>query len=181
VVKEEKLIVAGSGGQGVLLASSLLAYAAMLENKEVCWLPSYGPEIRGGTANCTVIISEQEIYSPIIEEANTAIVFNQPSLQKFKSILQPNGLIVWNKDLIHSEVFAETILANVGIEADSIANQLGNPQVMNMVMVGAYARLKGIVSVESLIKSLDAVIPRHRHHLIDVNEKAVREGAKAVS
>jgi len=180
VVKEEKLIVAGSGGQGVLLAGSLLTYAAMLENKEVCWLSSYGPEMRGGTANCTVVISEQEIYSPIIEEADTIIVFNEPSLQKFKSILQSNGLIVWNKNLIHLEVFAETILANAGIEADSIANQL-NPRVMNMVMVGAYARLKGIVSVESLIKSLDAVIPPHRHNLIGINEKAVREGAKAVS
>ncbi|KKM12932.1 2-oxoacid:ferredoxin oxidoreductase subunit gamma [Clostridiales bacterium PH28_bin88] len=174
-----EVVVAGFGGQGVLLTGQLLAYAGMLEDKQVAWIPSYGPEMRGGTANCTVTVSEQEISSPVVEEPSAALIFNLPSLAKFESRVRPGGILLINSSLVDRKSNRKDLHV-YEIPANEIADTLGNGRVANMVMLGAYLELTGAVSVASVMKALEKVLPEHRHNLLPLNQKAMEMGAKAV-
>ncbi len=176
---EQQVIIAGFGGQGVMSMGQLLTYAGMLEDKNVSWLPSYGPEMRGGTANCNVIVSDNTVGSPLVTEANTAIVMNLPSLDKFEGRVVKDGILLINSSLIEKKA-SRTDIRAYEIPANEIANELGNIRIANMVMLGAYLELTQIVSKESIIESLKKVLGPSKEKFIPVNEKALEMGAQAV-
>lgn len=176
----EKVICAGFGGQGVMSMGQLLTYAGMVEDKQVSWLPSYGPEMRGGTANCNVIVSEKLIGSPIItDDATCAIVMNLPSLDKFESDVVANGNLLINSSLIEKKSSRDDVNVYY-IPANEVALELGNARVANMVMLGAYIELTKAVEIESLHKALQKVFGGRKAHLIEINEKALERGAELV-
>ena len=176
----EKIICAGFGGQGVMLIGQLISYAGMLEGKEVSWLPSYGPEMRGGTANCSVMVSERTIGSPVItNDATTAIVMNLPSLDKFESDVAAKGNLLINSSLIEKKASRSDITAYY-VPANEIAVELGNSRVANMVMLGAYLELTKIVEVDSVMKALKKIFGEGKAHLLDVNQVALQKGAEAL-
>ena len=147
----ERIIISGFGGQGVMLIGRLLAYAGMIEGKKVAWMPSYGPEMRGGTANCTVLISEEEIGSPIVSHPKILIAMNKPSLDKFESNVSEDGLIILNDSLINREVKRNDVNV-IKIPADAIADKLGNSRAANMVILGAYVKKSGVVKLETIFR-----------------------------
>ena len=176
----ERIICAGFGGQGVMLIGQLLTYAGMLENKEVSWLPSYGPEMRGGTANCSVMISERPIGSPVItDDATSAIILNLPSLDKFEQDLQKDGIIIINSSLIEKKASRADLKAYY-VPANEIANEIGNSKVANMVMLGAYLELTKSVSMDSVMTALKKIFGESKSHLMPINETAMKRGAEAV-
>ncbi len=178
-----EIIMAGFGGQGIMSMGQLLTYAGMLEDKAVTWMPSYGPEMRGGTANCTVVITEEEqVGSPIVSNPDILIAMNYPSVLKFKESIKDNGILVYNSSLIENEVKieAETNVSIYPVPANEMANDLGNPRIANMVVLGALIELTNVVSIESVLESLKKVLPERRHNLIPLNEKALRKGAEMV-
>lgn len=176
---QEKVIMAGFGGQGVMLIGKLLTYAGMIDNKEVSWLPSYGPEMRGGTANCHVTVSDTPVGSPIITEATAAIVMNRPSLDKFEKDVLSNGKLLVNKSLIDKKA-ERNDLDVYYIPANEIAMELGNLKVANMVMLGAYIELTKVVSLEALYKTLEKNLQGPKAKLIPINKAAIEKGAEAV-
>ena len=173
----EEVIIAGFGGQGVMLMGRLLAYAGMLEGKKVAWMPSYGPEMRGGTANCTVIISSEEIASPVVPYPKSIIVMNKPSLDKFEPTVQKGGLIIINKSLIDQNTKRDDV-GVVRVPANDIANKLGNLKVSNMVILGSYIKNSGIVKMETIFKTLEKTLTGRKQKLIAINKLALEEGAK---
>lgn len=176
----ERVICAGFGGQGVMLIGQLIAYAGMIENKEVSWLPSYGPEMRGGTANCSVMVSERPIGSPVItDDATSAIILNLPSLDKFEMDIQAGGNIIINSSLIEKKA-SRTDLTAYYVPANEIANELGNAKVANMVMLGAYLELTKSVSIQSVMSALKKIFGESKSHLMPINETAMNRGAEAV-
>ena len=176
----EKIICAGFGGQGVMSLGQLLTYSGMVEGKEVSWLPSYGPEMRGGTANCSVMISEKMIGSPVItNDATAAIVMNLPSLDKFESCVVKDGLVLINSSLITKKATRDDVKAYY-IPANEIANELGNSRAANMVMLGAYIALVAPVAMETVKETLKKVFGPSKAHLIPLNELALDKGAEAV-
>lgn len=177
----EKVIMAGFGGQGIMSMGQLLTYAGMLEGKQVSWLPSYGPEMRGGTANCNVIVSDGLIGSPIItNDATCAIVMNLPSLTKFEADVKSEGSLLINSSLIEEKAKRNDVTAYY-IPANEIALELGNARVANMVMLGAYIKLTGAVKKESIINALKKVFGPAKSHLLPVNEQALTKGESLVS
>ena len=174
-----EMIMAGFGGQGVLLMGQLIAYAGMIEEKNVSWLPSYGPEMRGGTANCCVIVSSDPVSSPVVTEADAVIVMNKPSLDKYESALKPGGALFINSSLIDKKATRSDIDVHY-IPVNDIATELGNPRVANIVMLGAYVASSGAVSKKSVIEAVEYVLGHGKAHLIPINEKAFDEGAKRV-
>jgi 2-oxoglutarate ferredoxin oxidoreductase subunit gamma len=170
-----EIIIAGFGGQGVLSMGQIIAYAAMKEGKEVSWMPSYGPEMRGGTANCIVIVADKRISSPIVTKFNSAILLNQPSLEKFESAIKPGGLLIYEKSsIVHPPTRTDIeILAINGIHE---AQKLKSKQVTNMVLLGAFLDRRRIVQPENVILVLRNVLPAHRQHLIPMNEQALIRG-----
>jgi len=176
----EKIICAGFGGQGVMSMGQLLTYAGMIEGKEVSWLPSYGPEMRGGTANCNVLISDSMIGSPIItDNATTAIIMNLPSLTKFESDVVTGGRILVNSSLIEQKVSRDDVEAYY-IPANEIAVEIGNGKAANMVMLGAYLELVSPVAVDSIIEAFKKVFGERKAHLIPLNQEALKRGAEAI-
>jgi len=176
---KEEIIMAGFGGQGVMSMGKLLAYAGMKEGAEVSWMPSYGPEMRGGTANCTVIVSSSRIPSPLSSKPDTIIVMNLPSLEKFTPRVKPGGTVFVNSSLISREVERDDVEV-IKIPANQIADEIGNSKVANMVMLGAYLGKKNIVEMETIKESLKSVLPERRHHLIPINLEALERGASLV-
>ena len=172
----EKIIISGFGGQGIMVLGQLLAYAGMLEGKAVSWIPSYGAEMRGGTANCSVVISDEDIPSPVVSEANTIFAFNSPSLEKFESRIIKSGLLFINSSLVKIMPTRKDIKV-IKVPANDIANELGNMKVTNMVMLGAYIKAAKAVSVNSIIQALKKVLPPRRHNLIPLDEEALKKGA----
>jgi len=168
-----KLIIAGFGGQGVMLIGQMIAYAGMLEAKEVTWMPSYGPEMRGGTANCTVIVSDKKISSPIITEATAVVAMNLPSLRKFEQLVKPGGQLFINSSLI-KERSIRTDIEIFNIDATEIALRLKNDKVANMVILGALVNNIGIVQTESLEKVMDKLFTGKKANLIPLNKKALK-------
>lgn len=176
----ERIICAGFGGQGVMSMGQLITYAGMIEGKQVSWLPSYGPEMRGGTANCNVTVSDTPIGSPIIaHNATAAIVMNLPSLDKFEADLEAGGRCLINSSLIEKKASRDDVKAFY-IPANEIANEIGNNKVANMVMLGAYLELSKAVKVESIIEALRKVFGPSKSHLIPLNEEALKKGAEVV-
>ena len=176
---EERLIIAGFGGQGVMAMGQLLTYAGMVEEKNVSWLPSYGPEMRGGTANCNVTISTDPVGSPVVVESTTAIVLNKPSLDKFETSVVPGGNLLINTSLIDRKAIRDDINAYY-IPANEIAIEIGNVRIANMVMLGAYIEITKAISVDSIYKAFEKVFGESKAHLLPINKKALEKGAEAV-
>jgi 2-oxoglutarate ferredoxin oxidoreductase subunit gamma len=170
-----EIIIAGFGGQGVLSMGQLLAYAAMLEGKEMSWMPSYGPEMRGGTANCIVIVSNARISSPIVSKFDSAIILNQPSLDKFQSAVKPGGLLLYEQSTIISPP-NRTDIEILRIPGMQEAHKLTSKQIANVVMLGAFLERRPIVTPENIVKALRSVLPSHRQHLLAANEQALARG-----
>lgn len=175
----EKIIIAGFGGQGVMSIGQMLTYAGMKEGKEVSWLPSYGPEMRGGTANCNVIVSDQPVASPIVNEATAVMALNLPSLEKFEEDVKIGGHLLINSSLIEKKAKRHDIHAHY-IPANQIAVELGNLRIANMVMLGAYLELTHVVSTKAIIKALTKVLGEGKAHLVKINEEALKKGAECV-
>jgi 2-oxoglutarate ferredoxin oxidoreductase subunit gamma len=175
----EELIIAGFGGQGVLSMGMTLAYAGMVEGKEISWMPSYGPEMRGGTANCIAILSDNKISSPILSLFDTAIVLNQPSMDKFAPRVKPGGLLLYESGTILLPS-TRTDIDMVGIPATSEALKLKNARTMNMIMLGAYLYLRNAVQIESVLEALKKVLPEKYHHTIPLNQQALERGEELV-
>ncbi len=177
---KEELIIAGFGGQGVLSMGKILAYAALMDDLEVTWMPSYGPEQRGGTANVTVIISDSEISSPMLDNYDTAVILNQQSLDKFESKVKPGGTLIYDSYGIHKAPTRSDI--NVyRIDAMEATFEMENAKAYNMVVLGALLKIKNIVPVESIIKGLKKTLPERHHHLIPMNEEAISRGMGLVT
>ena len=157
-----------------MLLGKIFAEAAMRENKYVTWLPSYGAEVRGGTASCIVIISDEEIGSPYVDKADTLIVLNQPSLEKFGSRLKNNGLLIANSSLILKDILLRCVV--VKYPFTEMAIKLGNIRVANMIALGAYLAKKNIISLRSVLNSIEEIAPADKKNLIEINEKAVFSG-----
>ncbi len=172
---QNEVVFAGFGGQGVLLIGKLLAIAGMNEGKEVAWIPSYGPEMRGGTANCTVVVSEKPISSPIIRNPQNAVVFNRPSFDKFEPVMKPNGILIINSSLI--DVSTERSDIDVfTIKANDIANKLGNSRATNMVILGAFIGKSKVVDIESIKATVKDEFGKKKPQFVESNIKAIEEG-----
>lgn len=175
---EEKIISAGFGGQGILLIGKLLALAGMSEGKHVSWVPSYGPEMRGGTANCTVIISDEEISSPLTATPDSIIIMNKPSLKAFEPSLKENGVLIMNSSLIDIKPERKDIRI-VSVPANEIAEKrVGNEKTANMVMLGAYIAQTQIVKMSSIKKALEEEMRGPKAKFLPLNKKALDLGAK---
>ena len=175
----EQNLFAGFGGQGMLLIGQFLAYAGMIEGKYVSWLPSYGPEMRGGTANCSVVISDKPIASPVITKATCVVAMNRPSLEKFEDTVREGGTLIINSSLIDIKTKRDDVRA-VYLPTMEIAEKLGNPQVANMIILGAYLELSKCVKLESILEALLDKLGKRKAHLVDINKVAIEEGAKCV-
>ena len=169
-----RTVIAGFGGQGVMSMGLSLAQAAMFEAKNVTYLPSYGAEVRGGTANCTVVISDDEIASPVASAPEFVIAMNQPSVVRFQNQLQSGGLFFVNSSLVESEISRGDINI-VRVQANSVAETLGSPRSANMVMLGAFIKKSGLVSFDSMIEALKSTLGR-KQKLVAINEKALKAG-----
>jgi 2-oxoglutarate ferredoxin oxidoreductase subunit gamma len=174
------LIIAGFGGQGVMVIGNLLAYAAMKEGKYVTYLPVYGVEMRGGTANCTVVISSHQIGSPVVGRPHAAIVMNLPSLIKYEPQVLPEGLLLINSSLIDLKETSRNDIEMLSIPINEIAIDNGNPKLANMVALGAFTERTKLVQMTSLFESLEKVLDERYHYLIPSNIKAIRIGAEFV-
>lgn len=174
---QTEIVIAGFGGQGVLFTGQLLAYAAMDAGKEVTWIPSYGPEMRGGTANCTVVISDEEIGSPMVSSPQAVIVMNLPSLDKYEPMVNPGGVLVVNETMVDREVKRKDV-KTIMVKANAIAEELGDRRMMNMVMLGALIANLPVLPLEAIEKALDGHLPERHKRLLPQNYKALKEGAK---
>jgi 2-oxoglutarate ferredoxin oxidoreductase subunit gamma len=171
---QTEVIMSGFGGQGLMMIGKLLAYAGLEEGNDVTWLPSYGPEMRGGTANCTVVIADRPIGSPLISSPKAAVVMNQPSLEKFAPMLRKDGILVVNSSMIpvNSD---RTDIRSFRIRANDVAEELGNRRSANLVMLGAYIGLEEVVSYKTLIKAIEKTFAAKKR-FIDVNRKTFMKG-----
>jgi len=173
---ETKIIIAGFGGQGVVVAGNIIARACVIEGKNVTGMVSYGAEMRGGTANATVVISDGEIASPFVERPDIAIIMNQPALDKFEEMIAPGGLAVLNTSLVDHDVRRRD-LEVAEIEASGIARRLGNVRVANMVAVGTFAARTGLLDISSLAQAIKDLFGTKKPGLVDINIQALRRGA----
>ena len=176
---KEEIIISGFGGQGVLSMGKILAYAGLMENKEVTWMPAYGPEQRGGTANVTVIVSDAPISSPILSRYDTAILLNQPSLDKFEPKVKTGGTIIFDGFGI-SEPPTRTDVSCWRIDAMDAAAELKMMKCFNMFVLGALLRIHPIVSVDNVMQALRKTLPERHHDLLPLNEKAILKGMELV-
>ena len=172
-------IFAGFGGQGVLLIGKLVAYAGMDEGRNVSWLPSCGPEMRGGTANCSVVVSDDPIASPVLSMADCVIAMNTPSLDKFEANVLPGGKLFINSSIIDKKA-TRTDIDVYYVPCNDIADQLGNPKVLNMAMLGAYLEATKVVGVESVLQALLHSLGEKKAHLIPLNRQAIEMGAESI-
>ena len=171
---QSEVIMAGFGGQGILLIGKMLAYAGMHEGKEVSWLPSYGPEMRGGTCNCTVVVSDKPVGSPVIRSPRAELAMNLPSLEKFESDIRPGGLLLINSSLINRGSERDDLTV-IEVPANQIASELGNPRGANMVALGAYLGATDAVSLEEVITVIRETFAA-KPAVIDVNIEALQKG-----
>ncbi len=176
----DEVLIAGFGGQGIMLMGRLLAYGAIYEGLEVTFYPSYGPEMRGGTANCTVVISNERIGSPVRNRFTHLMAMNQASVDKFSERVKPGGVIAYNQSLVDTPP-ARTDVLQVGIPANRIAAELRAAQAANMVAMGGLLHVLRRISVPALVKGLARVLPGYRHEAIPLNEAAIRRGLEALA
>ena len=172
---KEEIIIAGFGGQGVLSMGKILAYSGLMEDKEVTWMPSYGPEQRGGTANVTVILSDERISSPILNAYDSVVVLNQQSLDRFESKVKPGGVLIYDSYGIHTPP-TRTDIKVYRINAMEATFEMKNAKAFNMIVLGALLKVKPIVSIESVLKGLKKTLPERHHNLLGMNADALRPG-----
>lgn len=175
----EELIIAGFGGQGVLSMGKILAYSGVMQDLEVSWFPSYGPEMRGGTANVTVILSDNRISSPVLNKFDTAIILNQQSMDKFESAVKPGGILVYDPNGITKHPSRKDITI-YKVEANQLASEMGNTKIFNMIVLGGYLKVKPVVIMENVIKGLKKSLPERYHNLVPLNEKAINKGLESI-
>jgi 2-oxoglutarate ferredoxin oxidoreductase subunit gamma len=171
----EEIIFAGFGGQGVLFVGQLLAYTALAEDKHVTWIPSYGPEMRGGTANCTIVISEEPIGSPVCKYPSIVVVFNNPSLEKYEPLVRPGGLLVVNESLIVAPP-ARADIETVLVPATALASELGDVKMANMILLGALLAHRPVVEPETVAQVLVEKLGTRKAHLHTINLDALQRG-----
>lgn len=171
------VFMAGYGGQGILLIGNLLACAAIMEGKNASYFPAYGPEKRGGAATCTVIVSDQEVGSPVVGRPEAALLLNQLAMDKYFDRIKPGGLCIYNSSLVENLPRQRDDLCLIGIPANELATEVGNARLVNMIVLGAYAEKIGAVSLESLKTGLDKIIPERNKRFIPANIKALDRGA----
>jgi 2-oxoglutarate ferredoxin oxidoreductase subunit gamma len=176
----EEIIIAGFGGQGVLSMGKIMAYSGVIQDMEVSWMPSYGPEMRGGTANVIVIISNERISSPIIKKFDTAIILNQQSLDKFESAVKPGGVLIYDGNGITRHPERKDI--NIyRVDAAAEASNMNNPKTFNTIVLGGFLKVKPIIKFENVVKGLKKSLPERYHSLIPVNEKALLRGEEIIT
>lgn len=171
----DKVLLAGFGGQGVLFIGKVMAYAGMLDGREVCWIPSYGPEMRGGTANCSVLIADEDIHSPVIEQADCGIILNQPSYEKFVQRIKPGGALVVNSSIV-SPTLKRDDINMISIPANDLANEIGKPSLANMVCLGALIDHLQLVDFDSVEKAVKHVVGKKKPELYEANVAAIKKG-----
>ena len=176
----EEVIIAGFGGQGILLAGRLLAQTAMKRGLEVTFMPAYGAEVRGGTSNCAVIVADEPIASPIVSKPNSLIVMNKASLNKFAPRLKNGGLLVMNSSLIDNKPQLDDTIEIIAVPADDLAVELGNKKAANMVAIGAYLQKRGHLAPDAAAEALPDVLAKRYHQTLPVNTEALRRGAEFV-
>jgi 2-oxoglutarate ferredoxin oxidoreductase subunit gamma len=176
----KEMIFAGFGGQGVMLMGQILAYAGMLEGQQVSWFPAYGPEMRGGTANCSIIIGDEPVGTPIVTEPSVVVAMNLPSLDKFEPMLHADGTLLINSSLIDRKPH-RTDIKTYYVPCNDIAQELGNLKVANMVMVGAIIAASGVVDIDSVISVLAKKIFKNKPQVMPINEQAIRRGLECVT
>lgn len=174
-----EIIIAGFGGQGVLSMGKILAYAGLMDNLEVTWMPAYGPEQRGGTANVTVILSDTSISSPILDTYDVAVILNQQSLDKFEPRVKAGGLLIYDPSGIHHTP-TRTDITVLPVDVMTAIIELGNAKGYNMVLLGALLQARPMVSVDAVLRGLKKALPERHHHLIPANEAALRRGMELV-
>ena len=174
---QHEIIFSGFGGQGALFAGQLLAYAALEEDKHVTWIPSYGPEMRGGTAHCIVIVSDEEIGSPIIRHPTSAMVLNNPSMDKYEALLKPGGVLVINRSLIVKPASRQDITV-IEVPANDLATEVGSAKMANVVLLGALLETTQAVSLDSVSTALDEHLPAKARKLLSSNKQALYKGAE---
>jgi 2-oxoglutarate ferredoxin oxidoreductase subunit gamma len=174
-----KTVFSGFGGQGVLMMGYVLAWAGMHENKYVTFLPAYGAEVRGGTANCTVVVSESEIASPVASTPEFVVAMNYPSMVKYQNMVKSEGILFLNSDLI-SEAPQRDDIKVVRVPSNSLAHNMGNDRVLNMVMLGAMGAVTGIVSQKALEQAVETVLEGKKRQLIEMNQRALVHGAQYI-
>ena len=177
---KKEIIISGFGGQGVLSMGKILAYSGLMDNKEVTWMPAYGPEQRGGTANVTVIVSDEKISSPILSKFDIAIVLNQPSLEKFEPKLKPGGILIYDSfGIINPTTRSDIIVYR--IDAMDKAAEMKNGKVFNMIVLGGLLKVAPVVSTAGVEKALFKTLPERHHGLIPLNMQAIEEGGKIIA
>jgi 2-oxoglutarate ferredoxin oxidoreductase subunit gamma len=174
---QTEIIIAGFGGQGVMFAGQVLAYAAMDKGKEVTWIPSYGPEMRGGTANCTIVIADEEIGSPLVKNPPASIVMNLPSFDKYEPLIKPGGVLIVNASMVDRAAQRDDI-TTVLVPANDIAEEIGDKRLANMAATGALLGCLDILTVKDLEAALEAHMPGRHKHLLPKNFEALRKGAE---
>ena len=177
----EEIVIAGFGGQGIMLAGKLLAQTAMNAGKEVTYMPSYGAEVRGGTANCMVVIAEKEIACPVVGQPDSLIVMNKASLHKFGSRLKKGGLLIMNSSLIDETPELDPSIEIVAVPADDLAVELGNKKTANMVALGTYLQKRGQLEIKTAVQALPETVAERHHKTLPVNTEALKRGAEFVS
>lgn len=176
----EEIIIAGFGGQGVLSMGKILAYSGIMQDQEVSWMPSYGPEMRGGTANVTVILSDERISSPYLQIFDTAIILNQQSMDKFEKSVKPGGILLYDPNGIsHHPTRADIKIFQ--IEGTKLATEMGNKKIFNMVILGGFLKVKPIVKLENVIEGLKKSLSERYHHLIPLNKEAITIGMNNIT
>ena len=174
---QTEIILAGFGGQGIMFAGQLLSYAAMDAGREVTWIPSYGPEMRGGTANCTVVIADEEIGSPVVKNPDVALVMNLPSLDKYEPLVKPGGVLVINASMVDRGARRSDI-NSVAVPCNEIAEGIGSPRLANMVAVGALLTACSVLSMAEIEAALNAHMPGRHKNLLPKNLEALQKGAE---
>lgn len=174
---QEEVIISGFGGQGALFAGQLLAYSALNEGKHVTWIPSYGPEMRGGTAHCVVIVSDEEIGAPIIRNPTSAMVLNLPSLDKYEPLVKPDGVLVINRSLITKPATRQDLCV-IEVKANDLAAEIGSAKMANVVMLGALLEATRAVSLAAALRALDEHLPAKARSLLENNKRALSKGAE---
>ena len=174
-----ELIIAGFGGQGVLSMGKILAYSGLMEGKEVSWMPSYGPEQRGGTANVTVILSDDRVSSPVLNEFDIAIVLNQPSMEKFESKIKTGGILIYDGYGIN-DVSKRKDIQIYQVDAMDAATEMKNEKAFNMLILGGLLKIVPMVTLESVLTGLKKSLPERHHHLIPMNEAAIKKGMEII-
>ena len=176
---EKTVIFAGFGGQGMLLIGKFMAMSCMLDGKHVSWLPSYGPEMRGGTANCSVIVSDEPVASPLVDKADVIVAMNRPSLDKFEEHVKPGGVLVVNSSIIDRKAVRDDITV-VYCDANGVADSVGNPKGANVAILGAVMEKAPITSIDSMMEAIRIELGEKKARFLDGNKKALIAGMESV-